>query len=200
MSVEAMTIVLHHSCATGTAKLVLLGIANHEGDGGAWPAIDTLARYANCDPRTAQRAIEKLIEVGELKRHVNEGGDRRTRSDRRPNLYRILTVCPPNCDRSTQHRLVDNSGSRGGAPVTPQAPRGDASVANGVTPVSPEPSSNHPLDHLPAKSPVTRVPAHAHSFDEVSGYCGCGFRDDGRLVDPKTAIEYQAPRAERAHA
>ena len=87
-----MAMVLHHSSATGTAKLVLLGIANHEGDGGAWPAVETLARYANADARTVQRAISALIAAGELEREVNQGGDRRTRGDRRTNLYRIRVV------------------------------------------------------------------------------------------------------------
>lgn len=26
------------------------------------------------------------------------------------------------------------------------------------------------------------APAHRHSFDPVSGWCGCGRRDDGRTV------------------
>lgn len=34
MSIEAMAVALHHSKTQGATKLVLLGIANHEGDGG----------------------------------------------------------------------------------------------------------------------------------------------------------------------
>lgn len=201
MTVEAMAIVLHHSSAQGTAKLVLLGIANHDGDGGAWPSIDTLARYANVDRRTVQRAIEQLIEVGELKREERAGGDRRTRAQYRPNLYRIMVVCPPECDRSTRHKPVDNSTPRGDAHVTSTASRGDASVAPEVTPTSPEPSLNHPLPTDQKERLVgNRVSGHRHQFDSTSGYCGCGYRDDGRLIDPKSGHEFQPPAERRATA
>lgn len=197
MSVEAMAVVLNHSSAVGTAKVVLLGIANHEGDGGSWPSVATLARYANADERTVQRAIEKLIEAGELSRHVSQGGDRRTRGDRRTNLYRVRVVCPVECDRSPQHRLIH----RDDASVTPSRSRGDASVAHGVTPTPPEPSMNHPLPTAPENSHVgNRASGHRHSFDEVSGYCGCGYRDDGRLVDPKSGTQFQPPLTERKTA
>ena len=43
MSIELMSLVLHHSVAQPTHKLILLGIANHQGDGGAWPSIETLS-------------------------------------------------------------------------------------------------------------------------------------------------------------
>lgn len=201
MSVEAMALVLHHSSATGTAKLVLLGIANHEGDGGSWPSVATLSRYANADERTVQRAITSLVEAGELSRKVQEGGDRRTRGDRRTNLYRILVECPPECDHTSRHRPVDNTGSRGGVSVTPSTPRGDSAVAHGVTPVPPEPSLNHPLPtDLKERQVLNRASGHRHQFDSMSGYCGCGYRDDGRLVDPKSGTQFQAPITERASA
>lgn len=193
-----MAAVLHHSSATGTAKLVLLGIANHEGDGGAWPSVTTLAVYANTDPRTVQRAIAKLVECGELKRLIQQGGDHRTPNAERTNLYRVQVVCPPECDRSTRHRprldfLADPR-------VTPVSP-GDASVTGGVTPVSPKPSLNHPSTPDINESHVgNRASGHMHSFDEASGYCGCGYRDDGRLLDPKSGLQFQPPIAERTTA
>ena len=193
-----MAVVLHHSSATGTAKLVLLGIANHEGDGGAWPSMKTLAKYANADVRTVQRAIGQLVEAGELKRLVQQGGDHRTPNAERTNLYRVQVVCPPECDRSTQHRTdrVLPTITR----VTPVSP-GDASVTGGVTPVSPKPSMNHPSTHVQQKPHVgNRVSGHQHQFDEGSGYCRCGYRDDGRLVDPKSGIQYQPRIAERTEA
>lgn len=193
-----MAVVLHHSNATGTAKLVLLGIANHEGDGGAWPSMKTLARYANADVRTVQRAIGQLIEAGELKRLVQQGGDHRTPDAERTNLYRVCVVCPPECDRSTGHRTDRVKPTI--TPVTPVSP-GDASVTRGVTPVSPKPSLNHPSTTALDESHVgNRASGHRHSFDEVSGYCGCGYRDDGRLVDPKSGTQFQPPLAERTSA
>lgn len=106
MSVEHMAVVLHHSKARGTDKLVLLGIANHAGDGGSWPKIETLAKYANVTDRAVQVSIAKLVKTGELLVDRNAGGTRRTRADARPNLYTVLVQCPINCDRSTNHRLT----------------------------------------------------------------------------------------------
>lgn len=86
MSVEAISLVLNHSKATGRAKLVLIGIANHLGDQGAWPSIATLARYANVDSRSVQRDIKQLIKLGELSVEKNAapvGGQYKT------NLYWI---------------------------------------------------------------------------------------------------------------
>jgi hypothetical protein len=100
-----MSLVLHHSKSKGTAKLVLLGIANHEGDGGAWPAVATLMRYANMDRRSVQRAIQKLVEMGELQVLKQKGGNEMTHSALRPNLYRVKVFCPFTCDRSSQHKL-----------------------------------------------------------------------------------------------
>jgi len=90
MSVEAISAVLHNSKATGTNKLVLIGIANHEGDGGSWPTIATLCKYANCSDTRVRRAIKWLIDEGELEVTKQAGGNANTRADRRPNLYRVL--------------------------------------------------------------------------------------------------------------
>jgi hypothetical protein len=66
MSIEAVSLVLNKSKATGRAKLVLIGIANHLGDEGAWPSIATLARYANSSERSVKRDIQDLVALGEL--------------------------------------------------------------------------------------------------------------------------------------
>ena len=147
MSTESMAIALHHSRATGTAKLILLGIANHDGDGGAWPSVATLARYGNCSVRNTQRAIAKLEELGEIRVHVQQGGNARTPDHVKPNLYEFVLTCSPDCDRTKNHRsryeLPD--------PLTPASPHDvgvtpppDASVTPPLTPASPEPSKNQP--------------------------------------------------------
>lgn len=106
MSVEHLAAVLHHSRAKGTAKLVLLGIANHAGDGGSWPSVRTLATYANVDPRNVQMALARLEELGEVARHLQAGGTNRTHANdfERPNLYEVLVACPEGCDGTPQHR------------------------------------------------------------------------------------------------
>lgn len=137
MSVESITLVLNHSRAKGTAKLVLVGIANHDGDGGAWPSIATLCRYANVDRRTVQRAITELVELGEVVVHANDGGTRTTRNDQRPNRYEI-TVSERGADGAAS---VPPRSENGAASVSA---RGGAGVANGAAPTPPEPSLNHP--------------------------------------------------------
>lgn len=167
MSVEKIAAVLHHSRSAGTDRLVLIGIANHEGDGGAYPAVGTLAKYANCSERTVQRSIKALVEMGELRVKVQGGGDEDWRKDRRPNRYRVLVTCPDTCDRTFNHR--DLSG------VTPMSPRDADGVTpepDGVTPMtpprgdtamSPEPSiDNRPLEpNPPTPQTLTLVPVSA---------------------------------------
>ncbi|WP_181034091.1 helix-turn-helix domain-containing protein [Arthrobacter sp. GMC3] len=144
MSVESLAVVLHHSQASGTDKLVLVGIANHDGDGGAWPSVPTLARYANVSDRSVQRSIEKLRATGEIIVYTSAGGTRVTPDHKRPNRYEILVECPEGCDRSRNHRIkpVDNALFAPVTLVTPGdvgvTPPGDARVTPpgdvGVTP------------------------------------------------------------------
>ena len=105
MSVETLAIVLHHSKARGTDKLVLVGIANHEGDGGAWPSVSTLARYANVEERAVQKALRRLKALGEVSVHVQGGGPSGVPEWRRPNRYSVLLACPATCDRTRNHRF-----------------------------------------------------------------------------------------------
>ncbi len=140
MSIEAMALVLHHSRARGTAKLVLLGIANHQGDGGAYPTIPTLGRYANCDDRSVQRAIAKLVSTGELVVELQAGGDRDCPDELRPNRYDVRVACPPWCDRTHQHRDTRRRAGPQLSLLGRVIHRGDASVTPPVTPVSPKPS------------------------------------------------------------
>lgn len=148
MSVELLAVVLNHSKAKGTVKLVLIGIANHSGDGGAWPSVNTLAQYANTTSRTVIRALDKLVELREVRRHIQAGGLPEWADHTRPNRYDVLVTCPPYCDKTPAHR--DTRPGQRGLWRTARPPdasvRGtpDASVTPPLTPVSPEPSSNQP--------------------------------------------------------
>jgi hypothetical protein len=117
MSIEAVSLVLNKSRATGRAKLVLLGIANHLGDHGAWPSISTLARYANASERSVKRDIQELVELGELKVELQNAP---TKQQYKTNLYWI-TIVPGVTDLT--------------AGVTDWVSRGDSSGKSGVTPV-----------------------------------------------------------------
>ncbi len=61
-----MNAVWRESKSKGRARLVLLSIADHQGELGAWPSIETLAKMVNSSPRSVQRDIQDLIELGEL--------------------------------------------------------------------------------------------------------------------------------------
>jgi hypothetical protein len=117
MSIEAVSLVLNESRATGRAKLVLLGIANHLGDHGAWPSISTLARYANASERSVKRDIQELVELGELKVEVQNAP---TRTQYKTNLYWIT---------------IGSGVTTLTSGVTAQVSRGDSSGKSGVTPV-----------------------------------------------------------------
>lgn len=160
MSIEALALVLHHSRATGTDKLVLLGIANHAGDGGAWPTVETLARYANTTERTVQRSLSRLVDLGEVVVHRQAGGTADLHDFQRPNRYDVIVACPINCDHTAQHRLRPLPKAQADLwteGVTPTSP-GDAHVTRGATPTSPggvTPTSPKPSTQLPTHLALT---------------------------------------------
>jgi hypothetical protein len=117
MSIEAVSLVLNNSRATGRAKLVLLGIANHLGDQGAWPSISTLARYANASERSVKRDIQELVQLGELKVELQNAP---TTQQYKTNLYWIT---------------ISSGVTESTAGVTDWVSRGDSSGKSGVTPV-----------------------------------------------------------------
>jgi hypothetical protein len=131
MSVESISWALRARNISAMEKLVLIGIANHDGDGGSWPSIATLAMYANSSTRTVQRCIQSLADAGFITVEQNAGGTMHTRNDRRPNHYVIHR--PKNGVTPMSPR--DNNG------VTSDAQRGDIAM-------SPEPSLNHPKPSL----------------------------------------------------
>ena len=85
MAIECMVWVLEQQgTLTTSEKFVLLGIANHahpSGEG-AFPSLDTLARYTLLSKSTVQRAIKELVSKGYLEKESGGG--------RRSNTYKIL--------------------------------------------------------------------------------------------------------------
>lgn len=165
MSVEALALALHHSRAKGTDKLVLIGITNHDGDGGAWPSHDTLAKYANCSVTRVKQAIKTLVELGEVAVQVRAGGDTNTRNDRRPNLYQVTLSCPPTCDGSKKHRTT----------VTPSDCRQDENDRQNPMPRQAEmqvttvtPSACEPSIYEPSMSEPSRASTSSTAGDDVA--------------------------------
>lgn len=134
-----MAIVLHHSRAQAGDKLVLVGIANHDGDGGAWPAVSTLAKYCNVEPRAIQKSLQRLIALGEVSREIQGGGTRNMNDYSRPNRYEILVKCPADCDRSAQHRVSQRT-----PPVLADTGGGVPADTPPLSQRTPKPSINHP--------------------------------------------------------
>jgi hypothetical protein len=150
MSAEAVTVVLHHSKAEGTAKLVLWGIANHHSDHGAWPSIATLAKYANVKERRVQQIIRELATMGEIAIHEQGGlGQHQYKTNR----YHILIQCPSDCDGSLNHKTGVQSLTSG---VQADAARGAIWSPSGVQPTAPEPN----------KEPNNKLTVQSKQFDE----------------------------------
>lgn len=189
-----MALVLNHSRASSTDRLVLIGIANHESDGEAWPGVDRLARYAAVSGRTVQRAIANLVELGELEVVRQGAPDARIREDRRPNLYRILLTCPETCDRTTQHRVIHRHSS-GVTPTSPRSTRnrsrGDTGVANGVTPTSPKPSGESPDQPQWESQPQNARACDVCSLDRDQ--CLARARTSGHTYTPRAAWKDSTP-------
>lgn len=106
MSAASVSTVLHHSNATGTDLVVLIGIAWHMSDTfgeGAFPSIERLAMYCNKSERTVMRSIKNLEELGELDVDRHSG---RSYGGQRTNRYWVMTSCPMECDKSNHHNNV----------------------------------------------------------------------------------------------
>lgn len=136
MSIEIMSLVLNHSKAEGRAKLVLMGIANHQGDQGAWPSIATLARYANASERSIKRDIQDLIELGELVVEINGSP---SGSQYKTNRYWVTVA-----------GVTDST-----AGVTTGVSRGDNSGKSGVTASGTQTLIKKPKETLIKKQPFS---------------------------------------------
>jgi hypothetical protein len=146
MSIEAMTLVLHHAKASVNAQMVLMCIANHQGDGGAWPSIATLAKYTKLSERRVQQIIRDLQLSGELIIHEKAGGITATGIT---NLYFVNIACPSECDGTTNHRVG----------VQSPTPRGAGDFTPGVQAVSPKPSLE------PSVKPFNIVQENENDFE-----------------------------------
>lgn len=91
MSVQALSWVLEFSEAHRGDRLVLLSIANHaDAQGGnAWPSIAVIGREARLSGRQVQRALPRLVRLGELE--IVYRGDRHL-----TNQYRLPKMAQTN--------------------------------------------------------------------------------------------------------
>lgn len=87
MSIQAVAWVLEHSESRGMARLVLISLANHHngGTGQCNPGQRLIADEAKVSKTAARRALERLVELGELE--ILDPGD-----NRRAARYRLPFV------------------------------------------------------------------------------------------------------------
>jgi len=105
---------------------------------------------ANLSERSVQRAINELVEMGEVKRIFNGGGPESVRGDRRPNLFE-LTLQKESSRGDNQGANEDSHGvTNEDHGVTTRVSRGDKQGFHGVTTLSPKPK--------PVKQPVLIQP------------------------------------------
>ncbi|MFV0315482.1 MAG: helix-turn-helix domain-containing protein [Microthrixaceae bacterium] len=194
MSLESMSLVWAHSQAEGSALLALLAIADHDGDGGSWPSMDTIAQHARVTRETARKLVRKLEELGEITTDRNGGGGLRTANHMRTNRYEITLECPPSCDRSARHRertevihtpLRTEGPPHGGAP----------SVRRGTPP--PHGGANHPRNTLKGNSEQNLVDNSANDR-EISSSNQAGAEPDS-ISGIFTDAEQAAYAAHVAH-
>ncbi len=84
MSIAVINAVWEHSKSKNRARVVLLAIADMQGEIGAWPSLSTLAKMANASERSVQRDIQTLIELGELRVEIQSAPIKR---QYKSNLY-----------------------------------------------------------------------------------------------------------------
>ncbi len=93
MSIPAMNYVFEKSPARGSARLVLLVLADRASDAGVcWPGVADVARRANMSRRQAERHIKGLLRCGQVEL-VQPG-----RGPGRSNHYRLCI-----CERTTEN-------------------------------------------------------------------------------------------------
>lgn len=67
MSIDAINDVWEYSQAVGSARVIMLCLANYaDANGVAWPSVALIAKRSKITPRNVRKHIEGLIEAGEI--------------------------------------------------------------------------------------------------------------------------------------
>lgn len=127
MSTACITAVFRHSASKGSARLVLLAMANEAHSTGELTAYkrshSALARAANVDEGTVGRAIKALVTLGEVE--VIARGDGRKSSDYRlvlPDLEGVQDATPGRASRAPRGGDVPPQGPQDATPIIPFSP------------------------------------------------------------------------------
>jgi hypothetical protein len=99
VSIQAVGFILDHSTASGSARWVLISLANHARGWDAWPSVELIAYEAGLTERTVQHALAGLERDGHIVRTINGAPDLRIPNGRKPNLYQISDEPTRRCFR-----------------------------------------------------------------------------------------------------
>jgi len=135
-----------------TAKAVLVRLADQaNSDGIAWPGKNSLAEVLDCDKRTVDRAIEKLIAMGliSVQREKSEAGKNET------NVYCLHMKQPELFERSPAVRVAQRHGWQSATHGT--APGGRVAESHGEGGrAPPEPSLEPSVEPERGRAPRKR--------------------------------------------
>jgi hypothetical protein len=139
--VQAIAAVLQHSKSRGSARAVLVAVAEHMNaecpERGCWPSVARIAERAGLSVRQTQRRLRELEDMGEVRREWEKGCRRRC-----PTYYVTLreeagrNVMSPGSDVTLRKRdaygdigvtlrIGPSAHASNGAGVTRMSPRGD---------------------------------------------------------------------------
>jgi len=191
---------LPHSRVAHVPFRVLMLLADHAHDDGTatWRSVSSMAATLEVSHRTIQRAIADLKD-----QHLIRYGDQRLlshlptgRGHGRPMVYDLVmshqTWQPTTLDQ------VDDLDNLGVSEVSPQE-SDDEELSTGVTTGVVSLKEEPPLDitkvlnathtvpvtpERPTQCPTSRN--RIHDYQQPSGRCHCGLRDDGNYIDPLT--------------
>lgn len=184
MSVQATSWVWEHSQSEGTARLVLLAIAdaaNREGER-AWISANTIATMCRIGHRTAQRKVAELITMGELEK-MGERGEKHANVYRLPGVnkgekpvsstpehYATGDVAEGEPLRHSSDVRQFGAYAKSDQPLRQMAPPATPPMA--YTPITPSKSKDlHPINSAPQqktpeRTPPMRNPTYSHLFEQ----------------------------------
>jgi hypothetical protein len=137
VSIKCVRAVLERSRARGTARLVLLVLAEHVGKNGepAWPAVETIAAEAKLSERQVQYRLRELQALGEIVDVTPAKGERRHKSRDWDVRVKGAADCTPDTAEAEECAAPDCT-----TEVQAAAPTGAAGSTHGVQPTAPKPS------------------------------------------------------------
>lgn len=147
-----MSWVWDHSEASGIDRLVLLAVADHASDDGtnAYPAMSTLQKKTRVDERTVQRALRRLVDIGELAVRFGAG-------EHGQNVYRVIM----NKITTPAERHPRQSATPGNPP-----PRQSATGGGGTESPTPRQSATQTVLE-PSLEPKDSPPASRRGIDAL---------------------------------